>query len=207
MDIQNQNPIQVSEVRNSFLSRHWLIILTIFLVFAVLVFLKISNDASLKPTSFEIENQAKIADKSNFKTLNSTSVDSTSWKTYKSERYDFEIKYPEDWGVVERKSNVDGIFITKDNSVIAILPSGGFDYTQNEKTTKVQESISDKTVVTSFNDGGDPVKYQFTDETVPKTWTVCMEAFDMCNRIDISTDNPADFTLINQILSTFRFTN
>lgn len=207
MDIQNQNPIHITEIKSSFLSRHWLIIMTISMVFAVMVFLKVSNDASLKLTSFEIENQAKLADKSNFKTLSTTAVDSTSWKTYKSERYDFEINYPEDWGVVVRRSNVDGIFITKDNSVIAILPSGGFDYTQGNKTTKVQENISDKTVVTSFTDAGDPVKYQFTDETIPKTWTVCMDVFDMCNRIEISTDNPTDLTLINQILSTLIFTN
>ncbi len=212
MDIQNQNQnlVQTSEIKSSFFGRHWFItfiVLVILLVAGFLFFLKLSSDASLKPTAFEIENRAKLADKSNFKNPSTITVDSTSWKTYKSERYDFEIKYPEDWGVVIRQSNVDGIFITKDNSVIAILPSGGFDYAQETDTTKVQESLSEKTVVTSFTDRGDSVEYQFTDEGIPKTWTICYEVFDSCNRIDISTDNSADMTLLSQILSTFKFTD
>lgn len=145
----------------------------------------------------------------NTQTNNSLSQSDTSdWKTYTNSEYGFELKYPNDWKFSTYFLNADGFFFTenkaKDPLSLVILPRGEFDHGYEGQPVISNVQISGKQAKKSkWNNS---VTYQFVDDTTPSTWIKCGLDLKNCNRIETLTPNQLRSELIDQILSTFKFT-
>jgi len=131
-----------------------------------------------------------------------------NWKTYTNTEYGFEFKYPNDW-VFSTFPNPDGFFFNdklQNKFTFAILPRGGFDHGYEEEPIQSDFQINGKQgKISKWNNS--IWFYQFIDNTIPSNWIKCGADLKSCNRIEIQGSDKLGQELIDQILSTFKFTN
>ncbi len=132
----------------------------------------------------------------------------SNWKSYKNAKYGFEISYPESWTLKENFSNAEGYFITNNQSTLAILPRGEFDYGLPLSNPIVKNSqIANKQVTSrqwDLKNDSSIFLYQFTD--VIPNWIICKQDLKNCNRIDVQANSKENLNILLKILSTFKFT-
>ena len=126
-----------------------------------------------------------------------------SWKTYRSEKHNFELSFPDSFEVYE--NNYDGFStIISFNSVepemsIVVLPKGGADYglegaAFTSKEIQVGETLEKISI--AREEGFYREFLYFSSSTVPNSW-------NHQNRIEVRISSPNE--LSDEILSTFKF--
>lgn len=133
-----------------------------------------------------------------FVDLNSAS----DWQTYRNEKYGFEMKYPKDWKLSEGNyfDNFYVFFKADSYNQIGILPSGELDYGLPSQDPVVEDiSIGNKNATKKeWTLSGNRFLTQIYFKEIPANWGANQ-------RIDIQALRQYS-TIIDQILSTFKFT-
>ncbi len=133
----------------------------------------------------------------------------TGQHIYRNDELGFEVKYPDDWKLEvlyssPNNSVIQGFFISRNESRLAILPQGGWDYGAvctvsdsviNGRLVKVKNCERSKGILTL---------YHFVN-TIPSSWLACGDELKSCNRIDLFAVNEEDLNILNKIFSTFKF--
>ncbi|MFA5990683.1 MAG: hypothetical protein WC794_00345 [Candidatus Doudnabacteria bacterium] len=126
--------------------------------------------------------------------------DIANWKTYKNDQYGFELKYPESWDKIENDNGVD--FGQGSTAFLSVFPVG--EKSPSFPTSKPNTNtiyINDKKAVSKQWEyiKGKYLVYIALTDNYPASW-------NSNNEIIFYLDSSKVF-LVNDILSTFKFTN
>lgn len=146
--------------------------------------------------------QVTVQPAQNQQTSQKATDETANWKTYKNDKYGFEISYPDNWGFNTNTSNgKDGFFISFSHATeISIIPQGEFDYgppwTQPAISNDVLTGKKVKIQKWDLDNGAKLVWYKFTEPV--SNWNAD-------NRLDVMFASE-DSDVVNKIVSTFKFT-
>jgi hypothetical protein len=144
--------------------------------------------------------------------------ETVDWKTYRSEEYGYEIKYPQDWRVEEVGAPLSPLFLYGCDSdvclcsfdILAIAGKDGRIGNEEEIAFYREKGAKEIQVIIG---GRTAIRFDYHHELKPKSeiiTTIYFNKGDMYYRIDRWVDLASEHELycedtFNQILSTFRF--
>lgn len=131
--------------------------------------------------------------------------ETSGWKTYRSEYYGFEIKYPEDWSVIESEVYNNYIVLINNNDSlqqIEILKSSG----PPPETMDMQIIESKTVIVDNITTTRELMQGRSEDNKGNYYLRVFIPVKSIFYHADFNKDNFEEFSQIfDQILSTFKF--
>jgi len=128
-------------------------------------------------------------------TISSSSIQ-PDWKTYRSEKHDFELSFPNEY---DSFSTIISFSSTESDTSIFVLPKGGADYGLegvdfSSEEIKMGDNFETKDI--AIEDGFYREFVYFSSSSIPVSW-------NNLNRIEVRIDEPSKLT--DEILSTFNF--
>ena len=135
-------------------------------------------------------------------------IDTSDWKTYRNEKYGFEVKYPNNWSVKETVSGVElinptGHYISVDQESL----DSAFNFTcVKEKCDHFLKTESGLTAVVQYGMSGN------IDAEIKKANDIFIDFYKECpgykedNIVASCTGTIEDRNIFEQLVSTFKFT-
>ncbi len=153
--------------------------------------------------------------KTDQKMPSSTDIDTSNWKTYRNEKYGFEVRYPGEWSVKTSqlgvRTTVEFTDVSKNNSgmfysdifSISYGPNQGGETLEQRLADEMQTSRWEKVGVITIGDFP-AYKLLLPETDAPPRYIFATSGSGMSYIFDISL-RTSDEKVSNQILSTFKF--